>query len=981
MDFWRETAAVVVADNPESAATAASPAITTMRLDPFKDLVWVGDSTGRISSYVLPHLRPYTAFPGHSSAIKAIEVSDKYVHSLSQEGVRVHRRTGQLKSHDPTAQGNVMLLFENDLLVGNGNRINRHTIEPPQETGTFEIESDGKILFMGMCSPNVVLGLDDGTAQVVDTMTFECLYSVRCHTGPLTDMDCRKNVLMTCGYSARRYGLVTDQVVFAHDIRFKKPLPLLNITTGASFVRIHPKSPTNCIVLGPTGQLSFLDAKNPSQIIIHQVALTGQILSLDITSTADGLAIAEDNGILHFWSRVPTPDINALPKGLDLPASLPVLPTFTEKTPLSAIGMPFYNQELLSSWSYPLVYDARFKQAQQRRSSLAVPRFISEKERMGLAGEDSFFAERDNSLSEGKIPKFYRQLRIHYSKFGVDDFDFRYYNRTRFSGLETQVMDGTVHCNALLQLLRWCPQIHKLALTVFAQYNWQPIPILGELAILFDMLHKARGRQCRASNFLATLVQRVDAGPLFEKRPINEHLDLVLKYLLNAIADEKPKDSVNDADSETGLRDGVAHLEICAVNVKSRMYGACGIRTDKFESVLTLDAPSGDLRGLSVAFSRTTETLAYCEKCKRSHPMAEARQICESLPPVLFISVQGGSALPEFGIQQRPDKRGFKVTHTASEGNKYTLQGYVAQVDNHSVTIVKTDDGKWYLFNDFLVAPLPEKEVFEFYEWKKPAILMYSSDSSCQFDYDGWKKAIDTRLLYSHRFTSGNLEATSSAKPLQSEPVKGQLCALDAEFVLLGQEVAECHSDGTKSLVQPQQLSLARVSVLRGQNPDEGEPFMDDFVETCQPVVDYLTRYSGIEPGDLDPNCSHYGLVTRATAIRRLWLLLNLGCVFIGHALNNDFRTINLHVPPEQVIDTVDLYYNKQLTRRLGLKFLVWAVLGEHIQTGNHNSIEDALSALKLYNKYKELEKSGELETTLAQVYAKGQLTNFKVPK
>lgn len=977
MDFWRETAAGVVTQGPGSSTAAASPAVTAMRVDPYKDLVWVGDSTGLVSSFVVPYLRPYTAFPAHSAPIKAIEVSDKYIHSLSDEGVRVHRRSGQLRSYDSTAQGNVMLLFDNELLVGNGNRINRHTVEPPQETGTFEIESEGKILFMGMCSPNVVLGLDDGTAQVVDTMTFEPLYSVRCHTGPLTDMDCRKNVLMTCGLSARRYGLVTDQVVFAHDIRFKKALPILNITMGACFVRIHPKSPTNCIALGPSGQLSFLDAKNPSQITIHQVMLTGKVVSVDITSTADGVAIAEDNGLLHFWSRTPSPDINALPKGLELPTALPPLPTFTEKTPLSAIGLPFYNQELLSSWSYPLIYDARFNQAQQRRSSLAVPRFISEKVRMGFAEEESIFAERDDSLSHGKVPKLYRQLRIHYSKFGVDDFDFRYYNRTQYSGLETQVMDGTVHCNAILQLLRWCSPIHELALTKFAQYNWLPLPMLGELAVLFDMLHKARGRQCRASNFLATLLQRRDVGPLLEKRSLNEHLALVIRYILEAIAGEEPGRPDEDASLEGQPRGCLA--KICGLTVKSRMYGACGTRTDKYDSVVMLSAPSGDLRGLGLAFSKTTETLAFCDKCSRSHSMAEARQVCEQPPPVLFISVQDGLALPQFGVLQRPDKRGFKVT--SDEGTCYKLQGYVAQVDGHSVAIVKTDDGAWHLFNDFLVAPLSESEVLEFTDWKKPAVLMYSVDPERPFDYDGWKNILDTRLLYSQRYSSGNLEAVSRAKPLESEPSAGQLCALDAEFVLLEQELAECHSDGTKSLVQPQQLSLARVSVLRGQPPEEGEPFIDDYVETSQPVVDYLTRYSGIEHQDLDPQNSQHGLVSRATAIRRLWLLLNLGCVFIGHALNNDFRTINLHVPPEQVIDTVDLYYNKQLTRRLGLKFLVWAVLGEHIQTGNHDSVEDALSALNLYYKYKELKQSGSLESTIAQVYAKGQLTNFKVPE
>ena len=80
-------------------------------------------------------------------------------------------------------------------------------------------------------------------------------------------------------------------------------------------------------------------------------------------------------------------------------------------------------------------------------------------------------------------------------------------------------------------------------------------------------------------------------------------------------------------------------------------------------------------------------------------------------------------------------------------------------------------------------------------------------------------------------------------------PRAGMLVAIDAEFVSMQQEETEFRSDGTKKVIRPARLSLARVSVLRGDGPKAGVPFIDDHIHTSEMIVDYLTEWSGIKCG------------------------------------------------------------------------------------------------------------------------------------
>ena len=78
----------------------------------------------------------------------------------------------------------------------------------------------------------------------------------------------------------------------------------------------------------------------------------------------------------------------------------------------------------------------------------------------------------------------------------------RYYNKTQFSGLETHIANS--YTNSLLQLLRFTPLVRNVALHHTATTCLYETCLLCEMGFLFDMMEKAEGQSCQATNFLKT---------------------------------------------------------------------------------------------------------------------------------------------------------------------------------------------------------------------------------------------------------------------------------------------------------------------------------------------------------------------------------------------------------------------------------------------------------------------------------------------
>ena len=59
-------------------------------------------------------------------------------------------------------------------------------------------------------------------------------------------------------------------------------------------------------------------------------------------------------------------------------------------------------------------------------------------------------------------------------------------------------------------------------------------------------------------------------------------------------------------------------------------------------------------------------------------------------------------------------------------------------------------------------------------------------------------------------------------------------------------------------------------------------------------IQDYLTQFSGLVPGDLDPHRSPHHVTTLKRAYLKLRRLADRGVRFVGHGLAKDFRIISI---------------------------------------------------------------------------------------
>ncbi|KAF5390620.1 hypothetical protein D9757_002712 [Collybiopsis confluens] len=157
-------------------------------------------------------------------------------------------------------------------------------------------------------------------------------------------------------------------------------------------------------------------------------------------------------------------------------------------------------------------------------------------------------------------------------------------------------------------------------------------------------------------------------------------------------------------------------------------------------------------------------------------------------------------------------------------------------------------------------------------------------------------------------------------------------------------------------------MRVARVSVVDGSANQVFDELvrMDEGIE----ILDFNTRFSGITQEMYDKRA----LLPLSSIQKSLNLLIGNDSLIIGHALENDLKTLRL--VHHRVVDTVFLYpHPRGAPYRRSLRDLAREHLNLTIQDGDgssgHSSLEDAIASLDLVRLYlvNNANKSKELST------------------
>lgn len=220
------------------------------------------------------------------------------------------------------------------------------------------------------------------------------------------------------------------------------------------------------------------------------------------------------------------------------------------------------------------------------------------------------------------------------------------------------------------------------------------------------------------------------------------------------------------------------------------------------------------------------------------------------------------------------------TTVLVGENNRWNPEVFKKRGEAIKNSLEAMDKGgandQWILANGYVVSDTVIEDARAFHgSFKEPCLVVYrAADEQDVVDeklapfYD-LCPAISVEIMKTKSISNG--QPPIYPVDIDSLPGKGDLVAFDAEFVSVQEEESTVTKTGSKVTLREVRHALARISVIDCRSR---KVLIDDHVLPKEPVVDYLTRFSGIVGKDLDPKQSSRHLISNRSAYLKIRFLM-----------------------------------------------------------------------------------------------------------
>ena len=368
----------------------------------------------------------------------------------------------------------------------------------------------------------------------------------------------------------------------------------------------------------------------------------------------------------------------------------------------------------------------------------------------------------------------------------------------------------------------------------------------------------------------------------------------------------------------------------------------------RINSILAVIDPENIIDGFFSAFKKSVPSMEMCTQCSYCNNITSDNFWID---PELSCCPNCGGELMVLGVENilitKPHQWSDVPSSILINGMSYHLVSML--VNTPDGLFVVCIDGEQAIFYGKSIYKIAFENLSKFGDDFVPLCFAFSLVPS------------SSSPLYSQTIDYNKI-IDSFIQPLNDVPFTNELSNLKAEeFLGLDCEMVQKVFAGHSYFV------MARLSLVRV----DGSVVFDARCAQTE-VSNYLTEYSGIEPGDLDLQSSKYPLFSSKSFTLLIMTLDQRNHTIIGHGLPSDFSVLN-HVC-SSVIDTRELYWHRvhgvKKSRSFSLQFLAQELLGETIQQITHDSVEDARMAVELWLFIKDLD-AAQIEFISGQLYSK----------